>query len=119
MVGGSGGAVLKFSMGLVYSFFLGARQRKPKDPRMALGTLDFVSGLASGSLVTSLNYKAKKRAVVLTRRTPKGVANVSFFPKFVRHFGGGTRGLGLRGEIGNVINSVSSLSFRGSSLSLV
>lgn len=118
-VDGRGGTVRKFSIGLVYSFFLGARQRNPKDPRTALGTLDFVSGLASRSLVTSLNYQANNRAVALTQRTPKHVANLSFFPNFVSQFGTSTQELRLTSQIGNIINSVSTLPFHTKRLSLV
>lgn len=119
VVDGRGGAVRSFRLGLVYSFFSGVRQRKPKDPRMALGTLNFASGLGSGSLVTSVNYKANNRAVMLTRGIPKGVVKLSFLPGFVRVFGHGTERLNLRSEMGNVINSVSGLPFRGRRLSVV
>lgn len=118
-VDGRGGAVRSFRLGLVYSFFSGVRQRNPNDPRTALGTLDFMSNLASRSFVTSVNYKANNRAVMMTNRIPKQVAKVSLFPNFVSVFGHGTERLNLRSEMGKVINSVSTLPFNRRRLSVV
>lgn len=118
-VDGSLGSVRSFSFAVVYGCFGLLRHRNPKDPRIARGTMDFVGRLSSRTGVTSVNYNANKRAVMLTGCAGKRVANVSLFPSFVRVFGEGTTGARYRGEMGNVINSVSGLPFRGRRLSLV
>lgn len=118
-VDGSFGSVRRFSFALVYGCFGTLGHRNPKDPRIARGTMDFVGRLSSGTQVTSVNYNANNRAVTLTGCAGKRVANVSLFPSFVRLFGGGTVRTRYRSEMGNVINSVSTLPFRRRRLSLV